>query len=635
MLTKFLKCYAPSSLHLIFNPVDTGSPNHDFNIHLEQFGNKRDTVYCPNSNNRQHFITGNIARIDLESIQVIGGRVLGHLESDLGPVDEAEQQHKILSVPYAEKKLGNVDDAIEFVRVIKQAVTAGVEADTRSLQIWASWGYSEVSERYARLLRDNSEILNEIKNTARHAELLAEFQAAANKEVLSELAIIAIHLTAVTATNEERLLDEPEIYQILPREERLTPTERKELFEARCSEVLDHHDTRSTFASELTSICSRIGSPTSSASPHDDDAQFQSYLTDLADSGNTSYETLEALQESHERVTEQYSEGGVVSLHMSDAERFVVDGTLDDDVTSDYLPPDARSIANEMLHLFMEGEDFQTIDTFIELRLNQIYGDPSDKANRVTRTMRGVRTRPMTTHAGNRETLFEYTYPVSAYPNREERQYAREVLDILFEAMQQDFILRSMNRSAHFRRFHNLIDDATDVRQLIDTIKDAYQSRLRRTITIKMFTALNTLYVVKRARLQSTLLRVTKTINGSTKLFEPALPLIALAKTIAPRDLRTLATNIHTLPQHERERVRHVLRTEQPQLYDRILNGLQKIVRKASPDKRRYLRFAFYQDHQTGVPNQSHNLIHLLTASDNAVIWQQVKEPQNLTTLAA
>jgi hypothetical protein len=389
------------------------------------------------------------------------------------------------------------------------------------------------------------------------------------------------------------------------------------------------------FASELTSICSRIGSPISSASPHNDDAQFQSYLTDLADSGNTSYETLEALQESHERVTEQYSEGGVVSLHMSDAERFVVDGTLDDDVTSDYLPPDARKMANEMLHLFIEGEDFQTIDAFIELRLNQIYGDPSDKANRVTRTMRGVRTRPMTTHAGTRETLFEYTYPVSAYPNREERQYAREVLDILFEAMQQDFILRSMNRSAPFRRFHNLIDEATDVRQLIDTIKDAYQSRLRRTITIKMFTALNTLYVVKRARLQSTPLRVTKTINGSTKLFEPALPLIALAKTIAAADLRTLATNIHTLPQHERERVRRTLRSEQPQLYDRILKGLQKIVRKASPEKRRYLRFAFYQDHQTGVPNQSYNLIHLLTASDNAAIWQQVKEPQKIKTLAA
>jgi len=146
---------------------------------------------------------------------------------------------------------------------------------------------------------------------------------------------------------------------------------------------------------------------------------------------------------------------------------------------------------------------------------------------------------------------------------------------------------------------------------------------------------LNTLYVVKRARLQSTPLRVTKTINGSTKLFEPALPLIALAKTIAPRDLRTLATNIHTLPQHEKERVRHVLRTERPHLYDRILNGLQKIVRKASPDKRRYLRFAFYQDRQTGVPNQSHNMIHLLTASDNAAIWQQLKEPQTITTLAA
>ena len=39
---------------------------------------------------------------------------------------------------------------MEFVRVIKQAVSAGVAADPRSLQIWASWAYDEINNRYAK-----------------------------------------------------------------------------------------------------------------------------------------------------------------------------------------------------------------------------------------------------------------------------------------------------------------------------------------------------------------------------------------------------------------------------------------------------------------------------------------------------
>lgn len=634
MLNQFLKLYAANSSHLLFTPVDTGSPNHDLNKHLELYGNKRYTVNCPKSNNRLHLSTGNITRIDLESLQLIGGRILGHLESDLGPIDEAEQQHKILAVPYAEKKLGNMDNAVEFVRVIKQAVSAGVDADPRSLQIWASWAYTEINRRYAQLLQDNSNLIQQIKSTPLHDQRHAEFKAEAIKEVLSELAIIAMHLTAVTTSNDDRLLEEPQIHSISPREEKLTPAERKELFESRCSELLDAQETRSHFVAELTAICARIGSPTSSTSSHDDEAQFQSYLSTLADSGATTDEALEAIHESHERL-EQYTENGLVSLHMSDAERFVVDGTLDDDVTPDYLPPEARTIASNIHQLFIDGEDPQTIDTFIDLSLDRIYGDPSDKTNRVTRTIRAVGTRPTPTRHGVQERLFEYTYRVSSYPNRDERQYTREVLEILLEAMQQDFILRSMNRSSEFRRFYRHIDDANDVGELIATIKDAYQARLKHTISIKMFTALNTLYELKRARLESTPFRVIKTVNGIPKLFEPAVPFIALAQTIRPRDLRTLASKIHFLPQHERERVRRIFRTERNELYQRILDGLLVKVRDASPNMRRYLRFAFYQNWQTGTPNQAHSMIHLMTASDNALIWKQLKEIPATVQLAA
>lgn len=626
MLNEFLNLFAPNSLHLLFNPLDTGSPNYDLNTHLEQYANKRDTVYCPTSNNKLRLFSGNITRIDLESLQLIGGRVLGHLESDLGPVDEAEQQHKILTVPYAEKKLDNIDNAVEFIKIIKQAVSAGVDADPRSLQIWASWAYNEINLRHAQLLQDNSQVLQETKSTAEQAQLVAEFKTEAIKHVLSELAITAMHLIAVTASNEDRLLDQPEIHPISPREEKLTAAERRELFETRCSELLDAHEPRSHFAAELTAICARIGSATSSTSSYDDEAGFQSYLCDLADSGTTTYEALEGIQESHERQLEQYSEDGVVSLHMSDTERFVVDGNLDDDVDADYLPPEARTIVDEVHQLFIGGAASSTIYEHIESSLNQIYGDPKDEANRVIRTKRAAKTRPTRTRFGIRHKLYEYTYPVSVYPNQQERQYAREVLEILIQAMQKDFILISMNRSSEFRRVYRHLDEAKDVAQLVATIKDAYQSRLKHTISIKMFTALNTLYKLKRARLQSTPFRFTKTVNGFTKLIEPAIPITELAKTIRPADLRILATKIHFLPQDERERVRRIFQSERPELYKRILDGLLAIIREASPHTRRQLRFACYHDWEKDTPNQAHNMIHLMTASDYTRIWKQLKE---------
>ena len=633
MQTQFLQRYAPNSLHLLFHPLDTGNPNYDFNAHLEKFANRRVDVDSVAPSSRQGLrlqtlYSGNITRIDLESTQLIGGRVLGRVEIDLGPVDEAEQQYKILAVPYAEKQLANNDDAVEFVRVVKQAVSAGVEADPRSLQIWASWGYREINTRHGQYI---------IANRGASLDEIADARAEIIRQVLKEIAFLAMELTDVTSTNEDRLLDEPEAIEIYAsREEQLTPRERQDLFELRCEEVLFNHEVAGPFAAELKTICSKISPAHSSGIVYNEEAQFQSYLSDMADSG-TQEEGLEAMLESHERVTEQYSEGGVVSLHMSDGERFVVDGTLEDDVTEDYLPQDARVIASDIRQLFIDGEDMETLDGFIEFSLNRIYGNPSDKDARVTRTMRSVSTRLEPTRlradgtchqskpVGTRTALFEYTYRVSVYPNREERQYVREVLDILVEAMQRDFILRSMNRSAAFRAFHNAIAEASDVRALITTIQEAYQARLKHSISIKMFTALNTLYEVKRARFESTAVQVIKNVDGRERTFIPAIPVIAIARKIPTRELRTLATAMHTLPNQERERICRLLRDERPELYGRILNGLLAMIQSASQGKRMYLRFAFYQDRQTGRPNEAHNMIHLLTAADTATVWESLK----------
>src|ERR1700687_2067841 len=175
---------------------------------------------------------------------------------------------------------------------------------------------------------------------------------------------MAMHLRAITATKEDRLLDEPEVYEYFGSShssDELNPSQRRELFELRCEQVLDQRDTTDPFTAELSSVCSNLSRDRSTGNVYDEESQFQSYLRDQADAG-ASEENLEALGDSHERVTEQYSEGGVVSLHMSDGERFVVDGTLEDDVTEDYLPQEPRIIASDIHRLVIEGEDMDTID---------------------------------------------------------------------------------------------------------------------------------------------------------------------------------------------------------------------------------------------------------------------------------
>ncbi len=624
MQTQFLKRFAPDSLYLLFHPADTGNPNYDLNTHLEKFANR----FINDPKNNRKFYSGNITRIDLESTQLIGGRVLGRVEIDLGSPDETEQQHKILSIPYALKQLNDLDNAKEFVRVIKHAVYAGVEPDPRSLQIWASWAYDEIKNRYAKVSR----------TTSPDTQTLDELKATVIQQVLTELDAFARTLTAITATNEDRLFEEPKIVDRFPREEKLSPAERRDLFEQRYEEVMSIDDPLSPFASELRSVCSKISRAHASGIVYDDEAQFQSHLTSLADSGQYSDEHLDKLQDAHERVTEQYSEDGVVSLHMSDGERFVVDGTLEDDVNEEYLPSDARAIATELLTLFCDGEQLETIDRFIELSLNRLYGDPSDKDQRVSRTATAIRIKPAPTRrypdgtchpsksVRTRNWLFQYTYTVSIYRNREERQYVREVLDILLANMQRDFILRSMNRSGAFRAFHNRIANATDLRSLIEVIKDAYQARLRKVINIKMFTALNTLYGCKRANFESNAARITTERNGHLHTIIPAIPVIAMAKQIPVEDLPNLAITLHTLPAQEQERVRKIFRQERPHDYQQIVEDLTASIRTASQGKKMYFRFAFYVDRKTGRPNEAHNKIHLLTATDTALIWQQLKQ---------
>src|SRR5213078_1919855 len=110
------------------------------------------------------------------------------------------------------------------------------------------------------------------------------------------------------STNEDRLLDEPnEVELFSNRDQQMTRQETEDLRELRW-ELAFNHDTSGPFASELKAICSKISPAHASGVVYNEESQFQSYLSDEAANG-TGEEGLEALLDSHERVTEQYTEG--------------------------------------------------------------------------------------------------------------------------------------------------------------------------------------------------------------------------------------------------------------------------------------------------------------------------------------
>ena len=354
----------PLSLHQIFHPRNTGSPRQDAYNHLSAL---------PQT-----------ARRDFEEHLVVGNLIV-RIEPDLGSASEQEAEAKIVSVPYAERIFGNLADAVEFIRCVK--LIAGCDARARDYQTIASHFYKEAKSR-------------------------------PTYEVLKEMGLLALHLSAVTATEEERafgntiesVVEHPE--QFLPGEES-SMSDRRAEFMRRAAHILgedaDDDEVANIFHLESRAVARRTPRPTSNFVTDEFAAYFadQEALTETA-------EEADALLESYEAF-EQYDEDNVVSLHMSDGERVRVVGTLDDDVDENSLPEEARHLGQELHDLYTGGfplrdrgavegvegvtlsafmRDRETrervripvtvygLDTWMDLAVDEIYSD------RVTRTTR-------------------------------------------------------------------------------------------------------------------------------------------------------------------------------------------------------------------------------------------------------
>src|SRR5262245_32298344 len=110
------------SNHSIFLPQNFGSPFNDTAEHITGLG---------------------LARIDFERCAV-AGEVIYSVEGDSSPTSQQDEEARIATLAYALKKLGNPEDAAEFMRCLSAICEEG---DARNRQVAASYCYKEIAER--------------------------------------------------------------------------------------------------------------------------------------------------------------------------------------------------------------------------------------------------------------------------------------------------------------------------------------------------------------------------------------------------------------------------------------------------------------------------------------------------------
>jgi hypothetical protein len=110
------------SNHSIFLPQNYGSPVNDTVENISRLG---------------------MGRLDFER-GAVAGEVIYTIEGDLTPTSQQEEEARIATLAYVLKKLGNPEDAAEFMRCLNEI---SKEGDARYRQVVASHYYGEIAER--------------------------------------------------------------------------------------------------------------------------------------------------------------------------------------------------------------------------------------------------------------------------------------------------------------------------------------------------------------------------------------------------------------------------------------------------------------------------------------------------------
>jgi hypothetical protein len=277
------------SNHSIFLPQNFGSPFNDMSEHIAGLG---------------------LARLDFER-GAVAGEVIYTIEGDLTPTSQQEEETRIATLAHALKKLGNPEDAAEFMRCLNAICEEG---DARYRQVAASYYYGEIAGRGA-------------------------------SPVLKEMALIAMHLASLNPVTEEAESD----------------------IEIVCA-LREGSKPRSLFDREVAEIERMVrGRRKCAGLVHDDWAEW---LNDPEANGATVEELDDAFR--HVEALDQYDEGGAI-VRMSARERTFACGRADHEFTADDLPEHARFLAGDLFPAYASGVEIDEIWDEINAHLDVLF----------------------------------------------------------------------------------------------------------------------------------------------------------------------------------------------------------------------------------------------------------------------
>jgi hypothetical protein len=412
------------------------------------------------------------------------------------------------------------------------------------------------------------------------------------------------------------------------------------LWERRAAQILNETEPEASyFEAELCALA-RLQTHSVSGLVYD---EWAAHLAEQEAACET-LDEVDTLYVSFEAVHEQYDEGHVVSLHMSDGERVVVVGKLDDDVDEESLPDEARPLAQQMYELYTAGfplldggphtnrdgvllntyrRDPRTgrreaypvevwgLDAWLDYAVDELYHE------RVERTARRLL---FVSQAGGASRLHEQTYTVEVCPDATERAQTRAVLETLRARWQSDCHLRGLHNSSTYRDLGQQLAAARDTAVIARLKREAWQHKEQGRLSLKLFTSWLTRAKVTEATLISLPQTETRQVNGVTRTFILAQPLLQRIPTLTGGNICAFNQHLSHLPRQEQNRVREAAQRDNPRFYARVRDGLQAELRKSSAARLRYFKWAFYGH------NKPEHPFHLLTPDDQAAAWALLKE---------
>lgn len=542
-----LREFAPSNSPLFAYRIESsGSPMNDWARHISK---------------------NDLFRRELEENSVLGGNVVVRVaEGDETP---ALEKVKILSLSYATRVFGNVEDAKEFVRAVKSICDP--QAVQFELEQIASFYYRECRKRPV-------------------------------PEVLKEMALLGMELMRVTASVNDLEIEgtETEIGEI-----KLTPTDVKRVRAAQ-KNLPPLPPPTPNFDAEMRAIEKRLSRSSASKLNEDEFAAF--YLTDEGKS-------IEELDDDFRKFDahEQYDEDGLLGLRMSGSAHTEVVLELDGEITAEYLPEAVQPLA-KMLQLVFVGhemgasaaqaarhfvacrkiENLDNIRAREAFRLNAPFNEtakPTVSEFSVLPLERGeilewidlnldalyprevVRVaRRVTT--GKKGEWLEFTVNQTVNPDFEEKQYAGAILQILLEQTERDFHLCALRRNAVYQSIYLQIRRAKDTAVLSQTAELGRRAKDEKRLSLKEYTALSTVAKSQFARLSSC---------------RPSPMLYRLEKEIASADARKIGylkwamygTNcpahpVHDLPKQEVQKAWAALKTREQILKQKAASEFER-----------------------------------------------------------